>query len=99
MGNRNNVNGKTGTFINWITVWGFIFGCIAFNLYIDNRQTVLKKNHYRTRYEAASQRADSLYRETIRLERHLQKIEASTVQRTSADVSGKTQKSLASSEL
>ena len=90
---------KSRKFVNWVTVWAFIFACIAFNLYIDNRQTLVKKNQYRAQYEAESQRADSLYRETIRLEQHLQKMQTSTVQRTSTRPVDQPDKFLITSEL
>ena len=99
MYNNANNTGKSRKFVNWVTVWGFIFACIAFNLYIDNRQTLVKKNQYRAQYEAESQRADSLYRETIRLEQHLQKVGTSTVQRTSIRPADQSNKSLISIEL
>ncbi|GAB3943771.1 hypothetical protein GCM10028805_10480 [Spirosoma harenae] len=67
-------------YVNWITIWGFIFGCIAFNLYFDSRQDT---QTYRTQYKTQSQRADSLYKETIRLEQRLREIEATSVKKLS----------------
>jgi hypothetical protein len=57
---------KTSRYINWITVWGLFFGCIAYNLYVDNHQ----------RHQVESQRADSLYKETVRLQQRLRKAES-----------------------
>ncbi|OJW72449.1 hypothetical protein [Spirosoma sp. 48-14] len=79
-----NVKGRTsGKYINWITVWGFIVACIAYNMYVDNRQKRLITNEYRSQYEIESQRADSLYKETVRLEQRLQQLETSTGQKLS----------------
>ena len=72
---NNNVNGtkKSSSLVNWITVWGFIFAVIVYNLYVDNR---LNRNWYQTQYKAESQRADSLYAEKVRLEQRLREIES-----------------------
>lgn len=78
MNNKNGSGRTSRKYINWLTVWGFIVGCIAYNLYVDNRQKQLITKAYRTQYEIESQRADSLYKETIRLEQRLQQIETPT---------------------
>ncbi|GAB4011916.1 hypothetical protein EXU85_05205 [Spirosoma sp. KCTC 42546] len=72
MNNNVNVTTKSSKLINWLTVWGFIFSVIAYNLYVDNR---LNRDWYRTQYKAESQRADSLYTEKVRLEKRLRQIE------------------------
>lgn len=72
MNNNVNVTNKSSKLINWLTVWGFIFTVIAYNLYVDNR---LNRDWYRTQYKAESQRADSLYTEKVRLEKRLRQIE------------------------
>ena len=96
---NNRSSEKTSRLINWVTVWGFIFGCIAFNLYFDNRQIRLNGNWYRDQYEAESQRADSLHRAAIQLEQRLQKIESTTGQKLSASQPDIPRKSPITSEL
>ncbi|GAB4027872.1 hypothetical protein GCM10028809_14180 [Spirosoma gilvum] len=78
MDNRNVNKRNPAKYINWLTVWGLVVGCIAYNQYVDNRQKRLITKEYRTQYEIESQRADSLYKETIRLEQRLQQIETAT---------------------
>lgn len=91
--------GKSGKLINWITVWFFIFGCIAYNLYVDNRQNRLDRRYYREQFEAESQRADSLHRAAVQLEQRLQQIELGTVRKASATPPVMPNKSLETSEL
>ncbi|GAB4021990.1 hypothetical protein [Spirosoma koreense] len=78
----NNAIGKI-RIVNWVTVWGFIFGCIAFNLYFDTRQTRMTRNWYRARYEAESQRADSLQRAAVQLKQRLQQVQSATASNVS----------------
>lgn len=99
MNNNVNVKSNSGKLVNWITVWVFIFGCIAFNLYVDNRQHRLDGTYYRSQYEAESMRADSLHRAAIQLEQRLQEVETSSVKRVSADQSILLHKTVPVSEL
>ena len=73
MDNKANVTNNSSKLVNWVTVWGFILSVIAYNLYVDNH---VNRLWYRSKYEAESQRADSLYAETVRLEQRLRHIEA-----------------------
>ena len=79
MDNKSVNNGSTSKYVNWLTVWGLVAGGIAFNVYFDNRQTT----DFRAQYENESHRADSLYRETIRLEQRLQVIETGSAKSVS----------------
>lgn len=99
MNNRFNTKKRGNKLVNWITVWGLIFGCIAFNLYFDNRQTRLDKKYYRTQYEVESQRADSLHRAALQLEHRLRQIESGSTEKVSVNQSITSQKPLVTSEL
>ncbi|WP_420149114.1 hypothetical protein [Spirosoma sp.] len=99
MNNKANKSRNGNKLVNWITVWGLIFGCIAFNLYFDNRQTRLDKKYYRTQFEAESQRADSLHRAALELEHRLQKIESGSTEKVSVNQSAKSVKPLVTREL
>ncbi|MBD2701266.1 hypothetical protein IC229_11505 [Spirosoma sp. BT702] len=92
-------HGKTSTYVNWLTIWGFVFGCIAFNLYFDNRQTRLAKTEYQTQYKLESQRADSLYKETVRLEQRLQEIKSTSGDKVSTRHSSVARQESAQNEL
>ncbi|UFH56646.1 hypothetical protein [Spirosoma sp. KNUC1025] len=96
---NNKSAGKNSGLINWITVWGLIFGCIAFNLYIDNRQVRQDETWYRSQYEAESQRADSLHRAAVQLKQRIQEIEAVTVPKISTSQSNSGPKSSPTSAL
>ncbi|GAB3705569.1 hypothetical protein GCM10027592_38180 [Spirosoma flavus] len=91
-----NKYGKSSRYVNWLTIWGFVFGCIAFNLYFDNRQNKLA---YRTQYKLESQRADSLYKETIRLEQRLQKLKTNAADKLSTRQSSANQQLPTSQDL
>ncbi|QHV94403.1 hypothetical protein [Spirosoma endbachense] len=87
-----NVNRKTGKLINWITVWGFIIACIAFNKYVDYRH---QRQEYRAQYNAESRRADSLLVEKKRLEQRLRELENTTSQGVSVIRQGNSQQKVA----
>ncbi|MBD2756475.1 hypothetical protein [Spirosoma validum] len=99
MNNNGNSKRRGNKLVNWITVWGLIFGCIAFNLYFDNRQTRLEKKYYRTQFEVESQRADSLHRAALQLEHRLRQIESGTTEKVSVSQPTTSAKSLVTSEL
>ncbi|WP_460950582.1 hypothetical protein [Spirosoma daeguense] len=96
MDNNLSGNGRTSRYVNWLTIWGFVFCCIAFNLYFDNRQN---KNEYRAQYENESQRADSLYKETLRLEQRLQEAESNSTTKISTRQSVQNQQKPVAREL
>lgn len=79
---------RTGKLVNWLTVWGLIVSCIAFNRYVDYQQQRQQGKWYRAQYKAESRRVDSLLIEKRRLEERLRKLEnsenpdVSTVQNT-----------------
>ena len=98
MNNNVNVKNNSGKLINWITVWAFIFGCIAFNLYLDNQRSRSDETYYRTQYEAESQRADSLHRAAIQLEQRLQEIETAPMKKISTGQTGPSPKSAVARE-
>lgn len=99
MNNEADTKSRPNKLVNWITVWGLIFGCVAFNLYVDNRHSRLAGHYYREQYEVESQRADSLHRAAIQLEQRVQEMESGTVKKASTNQSATSPKSFVTSEL